>query len=210
MDGFFCHAKAPEGLSRHHHHLVRTAQVPVIHRGVPQKPVVDRPNLVLVNPAGEQRHVRALPAEQMEKLESAPVAILQPFQLLEEHDAVGCAVAKQQRPIGKWLTLQRCRDQRYHRCDAGSNRDGHSPTRTRGIDIDGEITDRRHHVEHIAGLEISGCVGAEGPSGESLDTHTQLVRVGVGADRIRPADVLVSDEGSDGYMLSGQIGEGLR
>ena len=167
---------------------VGPTEIPGIGAGTVDDGVEQLLELAGIDPAGEQRDDRGLPAQHVNKMQTSRVAILEALELLEEHDRPALPIAGS--------------DQRQHRRDAAARGDGRIVPSPAGVRVDGELTDRSHHIDLVACRQVVACKGREDAPRKVLDPYPEHPGVGIGTDRISASDVFSAYRRSERDMLA--------
>ncbi len=130
------------------------------------------------------------------------IAVLEVLELLEEHHGPAGAVGVDQRDPAVGLALQRGRDDREDRGDAGPRRDRAVVLGVRRVELGVEPPRRRHHLELVTDLQASDREAGEVAAGQHLDADPQLAVAGGRADRVAAPDVVACHRGPDREVLA--------
>ena len=156
----------------------------------------------LVEHAVEQVDVLLFFGEEVVQFEPAEISVFELGQRLEEDDRVAVAVAVEEGEAAVRLLAQRGPDQRDHRRDPGASGKADISARLCGPEIAGETAVRRHHVYHIARLQIvADPVGKNAP-GDPLDGDHPVPVGRCGAQRIVAPHFLAANVRSQRQMLA--------
>jgi hypothetical protein len=132
-------------------------------------------------------------------------AVLEVGELLEEHHRADRAVAVDQRHPAVRLDLEHRPDDREHRGDAAAGSDCAVVPGLRRVEVRGEPTGRRHHLDDVADLQGRGRVGRERAAGQPLDPDPQPAARRGRADRVVAPHLLAFDLGAQGQVLAGFV-----
>ena len=135
-----------------------------------------RVGLGAVDPAVQELDVLRLARQHVDEVEARQVRVLERGELLLEHHGAGRAIAVEERELGARLGGQRRLDDRQQRRDAAAGREAEVAACAAGIERDVEVTDRRHHVQRVAGRQRLVRPGREHAARVALDGDPQACR----------------------------------
>src|SRR5271156_4499125 len=179
-----------QDVAGHVGHRQGPAQKPLVDVLRDDEMVQDAAQSASVEPAGEDLDVQGFLVEHVDQLEPVQVAVLQVFEVLQEHDVQGGAVDVDEDRAASWFDLQGGAEDGQHRRDARAGRDGPVPLALTGVQGGGKAAGRRHDVQHVARPEPFGYITRKDAVRDPLDADAQPAGGSGGADGVVAAHVV--------------------
>src|SRR5579883_213199 len=127
-----------------------------------------------VEPPVEELYLLGLVLQKMIDLHAIDIAVLQRRQIFEEHDRSSRAVAVEQRKAALRLDSQRRFQKRQYGSNPRSTGKADIPSRRGWIKAPGKATDRGHHLDEVAFLQLRVGPGGEAAVRDQFDRYPQL------------------------------------
>ena len=202
------------------HHGIGTAQIGGVEPVRLDQPALDqRRDLVAVDPPVQDVGVARLARQHMKDTAALEIAVLQIFDMIAEHDAGAAAVAIDKGhpvagPSGRQDGFGNRQDRRHPRSRRQQQDVAAAPVigirpvfgvPTVGI---GEAPLRRHHVDHVADLQLGDGEAGEKTALDMLDPDAESAFMRRRADRIGAPHLGPVDFGAKRQILTGKIAVG--